>query len=62
MELEYGGIRYITKRGHQIYVTAFSYVILIESFTFARVMYPFVASVMNPSAEIRMEIRRARIV
>lgn len=62
MELEYRGIRYITKRGHQMYVTAFSYVILIESFTFAGVIYPFVASVINPSAEMRLNIRGARIV
>jgi len=60
MELEYGRLRYITKRGHQIYVTAFSYVILIESFTFARVMYPFVASIINPTAEMGLEIRGAR--
>lgn len=45
-----------------MYVTAFSYVILIESFTFARVMYPFVASVINPSAEMRLNIRGAEIV
>lgn len=59
MELEYRRLRYITKGRHQIYVTAFSYVILIESFTFARVMYPFVASMMNPTAEMRLEIRGA---
>jgi len=62
MELEYGTLRYITKRVHQMYVTAFSYVILIESFTFARVMYPFVASMINPTAEIGGEVRRADIV
>jgi len=52
----------MTKRGHQIYVTAFSYVILVESFTFARVIYPFVASMINPSAEIRLERGGAGIV
>lgn len=52
-------LRYITKRGHQIYVTAFSYVILVETCTFARVIYPFVASIINPSAEIRLEVRGA---
>jgi len=62
IELEYGTIGYITKRVHQIYVTAFSYVILIESFTFARVMYPFVASMINPTAEMRREVRGADIV
>jgi len=45
-----------------MYITAFSYVILIESFTFARVIYPFVASIMNPTAEMRIELRRADIV
>jgi len=60
IELEYGSLRYMTKRRHQIYVTAFSYVILIESFTFAGVMYPFVASLINPTAEIGLEVRGAR--
>merc|ERR1712042_399321 len=62
LELEYRVIGYITKRRHQLYVTAFSYVILVESFTFARVIYPFVASMINPSAEIRLERGGAEIV
>lgn len=45
-----------------MYVTAFSYVILIESFTFAGVIYPFVASMINPTAEIRGEVRGADMV
>jgi len=40
-----------------MYVTAFSYVILVESFTFAGVIYPFVSSIMNPTAEMRLERR-----
>lgn len=56
MELEYFVLRYITRSVHHIYLTAFSYLIVIELCTFFRLMYPFIATILNPPGDIGMDV------
>ncbi len=48
----------MTRSVHHTYLTAFSFLIVIETCTFLGLIYPYVASILNPSAELGGEIIR----
>lgn len=62
MELEYKVMGYANKSIYYKYTTIFSFLIVIETCTFLRLIYPGIASILNATPEIRREIMGGRRV